>query len=438
MPSNSSAGRSASTPCAPRRLCTNASASTSSPADAATRRSARCERAVELVPAQPASQEHAQALAALGTGLSLAWRYEESMVICEQALAVARAVGADAAELRAMVTIGSNLAYLGRAEEGLAQLWLALRLAEERADRSGLQRAHVELTDAMMLLGRPRESARLAAAALPIFRQYALDASTLVGNLVEALVASGDWDEADVVSTAALRAITSNYPHHALVTRGELEVGRGDFAVGAVHYEAARGTLRLARDLATFDTFLAELALWERRWTDADDAVRDGLGRARTREMAQIRVWLAAKGLRAQAELAALARARGDADGARQRVRRARTAAEHRSARRLSVRGGRAERVRLARPRRGRARARPRHRAPRALVGCSRDMAPTRTAAARGVLPLAPSRGPRRRGRAAWPSRRRRCRTPTPPRSGSGPDPCSERSSSSPSGRGSS
>ena len=82
--------------------------------------------------------------------------------------------------------------------------------------------------------------------------------------------------------------------------------------------------MRLPRDLATFDTFLAELALWERRWTDAEQAVRDGLARARSREMAQIRVWLAAKGVRAQAELAALARARRDAGALRLRIRRAR------------------------------------------------------------------------------------------------------------------
>jgi DNA-binding CsgD family transcriptional regulator len=67
-------------------------------------------------------------------------------------------------------------------------------------------------------------------------------------------------------------------------------------------------------DVASYDAYLAELALWERRWVDADQAVRDGLARARSRDMAQLRVWLCAKGLRAQAELAALARARRDGD----------------------------------------------------------------------------------------------------------------------------
>jgi DNA-binding CsgD family transcriptional regulator len=45
--------------------------------------------------------------------------------------------------------------------------------------------------------------------------------------------------------------------------------------------------------------------------------VRDGLAGARSRQASQLRVWFCAKGLRAQAELAALARARRDADAVR-------------------------------------------------------------------------------------------------------------------------
>jgi DNA-binding CsgD family transcriptional regulator len=66
-----------------------------------------------------------------------------------------------------------------------------------------------------------------------------------------------------------------------------------------------------------YHVFVSELALWERRWADADKAIREGVSRVRSRDTAQIRVWLCAKGLRAQAELAALARARRDADAVR-------------------------------------------------------------------------------------------------------------------------
>jgi DNA-binding CsgD family transcriptional regulator len=96
--------------------------------------------------------------------------------------------------------------------------------------------------------------------------------------------------------------------------RASVEVGRGDFDAARVHLQAAAPTVREDPDVAYYDAYLVELALWERRWVDADEAVREGVARARSRDMAQLRVWLCAKGLRAQAELAALARDRRDGD----------------------------------------------------------------------------------------------------------------------------
>jgi DNA-binding NarL/FixJ family response regulator len=77
--------------------------------------------------------------------------------------------------------------------------------------------------------------------------------------------------------------------------------------------------------LGLYDGYRADLALWERRWTDADVAIQEGLAQARHREAAQIRIQLCTKGLRAQAELAALARARRDADALPDRLARARS-----------------------------------------------------------------------------------------------------------------
>ncbi len=135
----------------------------------------------------------------------------------------------------------------------------------------------------------------------------------LVANSIEALIAIGEWDTANSASAAALRAITANFPHMLFMLRADIELGRGDFEAARAHLEAALATLREDRGQGIYDVFIAELALWERRWTEADQAVRDGLGRARSRQAAQLRVWFCAKGLRAQAELAALARARRDA-----------------------------------------------------------------------------------------------------------------------------
>jgi DNA-binding CsgD family transcriptional regulator len=224
-----------------------------------------------------------------------------------------------------LMVIGSNLAYLGRADEGLARLRDALGLAEASADPQALVRAYVALTDVLTMLGRPRESAELGEAGLGSLRRYGIDHTVLTANWIEALLAIGEWDKADSASREALRSITANYPHMPLILRADIELGRGDFDEARAHLEAARPTVRHEPGLATYDGYVAELALWERRWTDADDAVGDGLNRARPRWGAQIRVWLCAKALRAQAELAALARAHRDSHALRRALGRARS-----------------------------------------------------------------------------------------------------------------
>jgi DNA-binding CsgD family transcriptional regulator/tetratricopeptide (TPR) repeat protein len=275
------------------------------------------ERAIELVPAQPPSAEHAQALAALADGLMLAWRFDESLAICEQALALARAVGAHAVELRAIPDLGRNLAYLGRSEEGLPHHRQGLQLAEEIGDPLALLHVYISLSDVLMMLGKPEESARAGEGGLEAVRRYGIDSTVLVANFIEALIAIGEWDKADRASAAALRAITANFPYMLLMLRADIELGRGDFGAARAHLEAALATLREDRGQGIYDVYRAELALWERRWTEADQAVRDSLTRARSRQAAQLRVWFCAKGLRAQAELAALARARRDAGAVR-------------------------------------------------------------------------------------------------------------------------
>ena len=220
----------------------------------------------------------------------LAWRHSESLPVSEQALALARHVGAGEAEVRALTVLGTDLAYLGRADEGVAHLREAVQLAEEIGDRWGLDRAWIHLTDAVTMLGRLRESARLGQEGLEVMRRYGIDSPLLVANPIEALVAIGEWDEADSFSATALRRITSSFPYLLLMLRAGLEIGRGDFDAARAHLEAARSTLREDHGLGLYDSYLAELALWERRWTDAESAIDEGLALASPRDAAQIRV----------------------------------------------------------------------------------------------------------------------------------------------------
>ena len=255
------------------------------------------EHVVELVPAEPPSPERAQALTTLATGLMLAWRFDESLPVAEQALALARAVDARGVELRALTDLGRDLAYVGRSEEGLSHLRESLRLAEERNDLQALQQVCVSLTDVLTMLGRPTEAVQLADTGVDIMRRCGIDHTVLVANQIEALLAIGDWDRAETVSVGALRAITSNFPYMLFIIRADVEIGRGDFDDARAHLDAARSTLREDRGLGIYDVYRAELALWERRWVEADEAVADALAMARSRHAAQIRVWFCAKGI---------------------------------------------------------------------------------------------------------------------------------------------
>jgi DNA-binding CsgD family transcriptional regulator len=282
-------------------------------------------RAVELAPPEPPSPERAFALGSLGGGLMMAGRRVESLAFAEQALALARQIGARTAEVRALTVVGGDLAYLGRAEDGLAHFRDALRLAEEIGDHLGLARAYTNLTDALTMLGRYRDAARLAHAGLEAMRRYGIEDAVLAANCIEALVAIGEWDEADRLSAGALRRITSSFPYWLLVIRADVEIGRGELDAARAHLEAARATLSDDHVFGLYDACVAELAMWERRWTDADASIQDALAYAgQNRAPAPIRLQLHAKGLRAQADLAALARARQDAETLRNRLDRAR------------------------------------------------------------------------------------------------------------------
>ena len=282
---------------------------------------AALQRAVELVPAEPPSAERAYALGSLAGGLMVSWRHADSLALAEQALALARELGAGEAEVRALTVIGVDVIRLGRAREGVEQLRAALRLAEAIGDSIGLDRAYVNLTDALTMLGRSVEAAQLGLAGLEAMRRHGVHSSLIAANRIEALLQIGDWDEADALSAAALRDTTSSFRSWLLILRAGVETGRGQL-------EAARGRLATVsvdghQELAPYHAYVAELAWWERRWADAGRAVADGLAPASPRHAAPIRVQLCALGLRVQAELAALARARRDAGARRDRLERA-------------------------------------------------------------------------------------------------------------------
>ena len=207
-------------------------------------------------------------------------------------------------------------------------------------------------------------------------RRYGIDSPLLIANQIEALVAIGDWDGADTLSAAALRGITSSFPYWLLTIRAERRdrprrARRRASAPRGGERHAARGP----RARRSTTSYVAELALWERRWTDADAAVRRRVcaGARPPRGCADPRPAVRQGAARA----GGAGRARARPPGRRRRPRPARPgagAARRRAARCRRGLGGHAERGRLARPGRGGARARARRRAAGAVVGCGRDV----------------------------------------------------------------
>src|SRR6185437_9739252 len=112
-------------------------------------------------------------------------------------------------------------------------------------------------------------------------------------NLIEALVAAGDWDEADRVSRAAIRRSTANWPHQVLISGAEIEAGRGDFDAARAHLEAALASVgEDDRGLLAYYPVAIELAVWEGRDDDAGATLREALARTAAREAALVRVRL--------------------------------------------------------------------------------------------------------------------------------------------------
>ena len=193
--------------------------------------------------------------------------------------------------------------------------------AARRGDRrstAACDRAYVNLTDVLTMLGRPRRvGASWRQAGLEAMRRYGIDSTVLVANQIEALLAIGDWDEADSASAAALRAHHRQLPVHAAHRSAPTSSSAAATSTPRGRTSRPRAppcarTAGSASTTATSPSSPCGSAAGRTPTRPFATAWRS----ARPREAAQIRVWLCAKGLRAQAELAALARARRDADAA--------------------------------------------------------------------------------------------------------------------------
>jgi DNA-binding CsgD family transcriptional regulator len=281
---------------------------------------ASVQEAIRLIPPDPPTAPLARALAHLAAVEMFASEYERSRGHAEAAVHAARAVGARAEEALALGVLGWDLAVLGEVEAGIASFQAGKGIAEELGSVEGQALAVTNLAALLDRIGRNEESLAIAREGFEVVRRVGLERTyggMLAGSAAKALITLGRWDEADTVTREALdRGPTGRAAIWLLVNRGRLLGARGHFdeageLLGRARSieEALGGTEYRTAVLAA----IVELATWQGRLGEARLAVAEGVRRAQPHGPPDPSLaWLAALGLRAEADAAAKARARHD------------------------------------------------------------------------------------------------------------------------------
>jgi DNA-binding CsgD family transcriptional regulator/tetratricopeptide (TPR) repeat protein len=274
------------------------------------------ERAVELVPAEPPSDERALVLAAYGRGLMLAGRYDESKAACEKALDVAAAIGDERPTLRARAVLGTALFQLGSGHEGVTCLRRARGLAREYRSVQDELYAYVLLSDVLLIQGRLAEAADDALDGLAKARRHGYQRShgvILGANAAEALLALGGWSRAEEVLETTLRDTGRFRPEGVHIVCAQLALGRGRLARAREHLELSEHARDEPQSKAAYAALEAELALWEERFDDALEVVDRALENKEPGDLRYREPHLCALGLRALVERVRHAAVRRDA-----------------------------------------------------------------------------------------------------------------------------
>jgi DNA-binding CsgD family transcriptional regulator len=277
-------------------------------------------RAVELMPAQPPSEERAFVLAAEGQVLMLCTRSAEAERRCEEAIAIAAEVGAPAVEAHALNTMIPLLSEREAFDEALATTSKALAMGIDMSLVEEIGRSYVNGSDVLDQVGRIEESIALAREGIERVHELGADRGLgdfLRGEVAARLMRLARWEEtgellAELLSRAPsgfTEAMCRNHLAQLLAERGELEQAR-------VHYERSREVLLGAADsqwVGVLNQAAATIALWEGRPQDAAASVAACLTAVEGAERPFMTARLYELGVRACADQ--VQRAPGDAHG---------------------------------------------------------------------------------------------------------------------------
>jgi DNA-binding CsgD family transcriptional regulator len=274
-------------------------------------------RAVELMPADPPSEERALVLAAEGQALMLCDRTTESNSRCGQALAIARAVGAEAVEAHVLNTMCGNLSGLGQFDQAVRAAGQARAIAGRLRLVDEIHRSYTNGGGALYQAGRVEESIAMARKGIASAGEFGVErhwGDFLRAELAGRLVQLGRWREAERLLEEVIdRCPTGVHGGMAYRSLGYLRVGLGEFDAAARALDRAEQHTRRSLGSMTLGppaVARASLELWAGRPQAAAAVVSDCLERVGDGEHVFFTARLYELGARACADLAA--RAPGD------------------------------------------------------------------------------------------------------------------------------
>ncbi len=284
---------------------------------------AEVEAAMEHLPEDPPTPARARALAHLAGLRMFAGDLDGSRIAAEEAIDLARRVGGHAEEAIGLGVLGWDMALSGDVEAGLDAFRRAIAIAEALGSVEGIGLGRTNLAALLDRIGRPSEALDVCLDGIAQTRRLGVERSygnLLRGSAAKALFALGRWDEAERMTDEGLDLDPAGRAAIWLhVNRARSDACRGRMEAAAEHLETARrlddatgGTEYRPALLAA----VAERAVWAGDVTSARDAVDEGFELGADDAVPDPGLaWLAALGLRAEADAADVARARHDDAG---------------------------------------------------------------------------------------------------------------------------
>jgi DNA-binding CsgD family transcriptional regulator/tetratricopeptide (TPR) repeat protein len=274
------------------------------------------QHAAALLPVGAAQQQRASVFGGLAHAVLQTGGFGASRRQAEHALMLARQAGALPEQAQVLATLGFSLGYLENPDAGLAALAESLRIAEQTSRPADVGQAYQNWAE--LLSGPLNELAEgVAVARRGVERMAALGLSRTVGVKLLAMAANGlfrlgRWDEAaSAIQEAWVLRPSGAEALEVRLARCRLLIGRGRFEAAEEDLEAIE-TLSMTtvgpRYRTPLLTLRAGLEMWRGRPEIARRLVRQGLDAV---EQTMGDIWLLAPlvwhGLRAEAEVAALA-----------------------------------------------------------------------------------------------------------------------------------